>query len=66
MTHTVRSSSLIASVHRGVGGGKRECGSRDASEGSSGGSPGLHIVLLVPKLSLASFLGFIIVPRNWY
>ena len=65
--HTVQavgSISLISSVHRGLGGGKREYGSRDASEGASGRTPGLQIILLVPRILLASFWEFITVPWN--
>lgn len=63
--HVVRSSGLIASVLRGLGGEKRECGSRDACGvgGTAGRGLGLQIMLLLPRMLSAAFLGFITVPN---
>lgn len=41
----VRCISVIAGVHRALGGGRREYESRDASEGASGRILGLQIIL---------------------
>lgn len=65
MIQVVRSMSLLASVHSGLGDRKREFGSRDASDEGSRRNLGLQMIMLVPRISSVSFLRFITVPRSW-